>query len=161
MKRVLLVGALLISSVNMAAAQSEAEIRAKISRLKAEIEALEKQLPKPKPSRVDLAMANYKRPIEEGQTGDYALLCTSPLAFNDAHAAIQSRDEGWLKSLGCITARSGIPIRVIERNSLGWKVRLQPPGGEGVTLWAYSALSLRGPSGETLDYDGRPIANAR
>src|SRR5690349_11529977 len=56
MKRVLLAGAVLALGINSAAAETETEIRAKISRLEAEITILKAQLPKPKKSPVNLAL---------------------------------------------------------------------------------------------------------
>lgn len=66
-----------------------------------------------------------------------AVLCVSPFSLKEAHVAANTRDEKWLKSLGCIIARAGISAVLIETNSLGRKARLRLPSGEGVTVWGY------------------------
>jgi hypothetical protein len=68
-------------------------------------------------------------------TGEGALLCVSPFNLKEAGAAYMVENQNWLNSLGCIHAKAGIPVLVIERNSLGWQVRLMPPGKEGITVW--------------------------
>ncbi len=84
---------------------------------------------------------------EEVLTTSGALVCASP--YNK-----------WLKSLGCVEAKTGIRAKLIERidfPGIGyiWKVRLRPEDGEGVTVWGrpYSFVSLRG---EWLDLLGFP-----
>src|SRR4051794_10533634 len=93
-----------------ARAQTESQIRAKIDRLEAEIGALKRKLPQGGP---EVAA------ITASKTRDGAILCLSPASIKDAYQAAIAADTSWLKSLNCVSARGGIPITVLERNSLG------------------------------------------
>lgn len=95
-------------------------------------------------------------PVETPVTVAHAVLCLFPFSLKEASLAVEAKDDKWLESLNCIIANEGIPVVVIERNSLGWQVRLRPPGGEGSTLWG-TRLDFKAPTGEPLDDSLRPI----
>jgi hypothetical protein len=59
----------------------------------------------------------------------------SPDHLKEAAVAKTAQDPKWLEGLGCISAKGGIPVVIIERESFGWQVRLRPPGQEGMTVW--------------------------
>jgi hypothetical protein len=61
---------------------------------------------------------------EEHRTAANALLCASPLTIKDAYQAVLASDRKWLQELNCIQAKAGLKVTVIERNSLGWQVRV-------------------------------------
>ena len=139
-----------ISSV--APAETQSEIRAKIQRLENEIEVLKKKLSAPAPAAVPIQTDVVDMPL----TAEGAILCGSPLRIKEAYSAVIAGDEKWLKSLDCISAKAGLSVIVIERNTLGWQVRLRLPNGDGVTLWG-DRLQFRSPAGEYLNDYGRPI----
>lgn len=98
-----------------------------------------------------LASAAAAQYADRVVTDENALLCTSPFRIKEAYSASVANDEKWLRSLNCVRARGGIPATVIERNSLGWQVRL-----EGVTMWG-DRLQFRAPTGEYMDDFGKLI----
>src|SRR4029077_9583420 len=67
-------------------------------------------------------------------TAEGSILCTSPFNLKEAYYA--KYDEKWLQSLNCVRARGGLPTIVLDRtSSFGFKLRVNLPNGEGVTVW--------------------------
>src|SRR5205809_6735844 len=68
------------------------------------------------------------------QTRDGSLLCQSYFAIKDGEAAARAGDQNWLKQTGCIFARGGLKIVLIDapynpRGSDGiWRGRIVPDG---------------------------------
>ena len=61
---------------------------------------------------------------EQYRTAANALLCASPLTIKEAYQATIAGDRKWLQKLNCIQAKAGLQVTVIERNPLGWRVRV-------------------------------------
>lgn len=73
---------------------------------------------------------------EEFRTTEYAVLCDSP--FNLKEAVTAMSDQAWLRSIRCIRAQGGLPVRRIQPSNdyeTPWQVRVMPPGKAAVTLW--------------------------